>query len=584
MKVELSLAKAFQGTGNVKNVKEKEAHDSKGKPKEKGDRKPDSAAGIFVSVLVGSSNIKGLESVSSKISGKPPKVLNDNADLKKEGRGSSSKGSSGQSALLNVKKGAASYPSSLIEEKDKKDSKETSSKIVNDKKNSEGVSTLNVASERPSESKKTESKNASGKVEKAPDPKPINEKTAAASDSNISQKSPSPTSGGNGPSEKDGSTGKSPSVTSKVSELSDPTPSKSTNLTKQSSDLENVAKSDEKGVGRKDIGLFPKSNSSGTEKEVKSGPSKTKGKIENDLSVKPSNSARIRQPQDPKLKEEVEIQSGTISREKKTSSGTEPDKPSKNVDTSSISAPRATVSPSLKEGSSQGSDFQNDFKREISGGEKTSQTKDSSKAFSDDVKVKIETDRPANLPGSRELKTNENSTKIFEVSTKKMSLKKYDDLPQVSREGANAQNAPKAKDVSSTSKPQPIHVTQQISESIVKALQNQKPPIKVQIQLSPPSLGKVAITVVERTGGTSLILSSDNTKTQEMLKNAAPVMVNQLSNLNFNVISVQVNGQWLSADGGNHQGGNNERNNENKDKKESAEKFSDLKKSLEKEV
>ena len=98
------------------------------------------------------------------------------------------------------------------------------------------------------------------------------------------------------------------------------------------------------------------------------------------------------------------------------------------------------------------------------------------------------------------------------------------------------------------------HISKQIVTAISKALEDQKPPLKVEIKLDPPSLGKITIEITEKAGKTSLFMNVENAKTRELMKMLIPVMTNQLSNLNFNVVDVQLNGQqWLEDGSSNHQ-------------------------------
>ncbi len=107
-----------------------------------------------------------------------------------------------------------------------------------------------------------------------------------------------------------------------------------------------------------------------------------------------------------------------------------------------------------------------------------------------------------------------------------------------------------------------------ITDFIVKSLKEQKLPVRVEIQLNPPSLGKIEISLTEDGGKTTLIINSANDKTQEMLKNAIPVIVDRLSNLNFNIVNVQVNGQELYQ---NNSNGDSQRKDE-RDRKSNQEK------------
>ncbi|MGC9139238.1 flagellar hook-length control protein FliK [Athalassotoga sp.] len=147
-----------------------------------------------------------------------------------------------------------------------------------------------------------------------------------------------------------------------------------------------------------------------------------------------------------------------------------------------------------------------------------------------------------------------------------IDAKVYESLPQSSRGEVPARSVP---DESGDSVP-----FSRITDFIAKSLKDQKLPVKVEIQLNPPSLGRVEISLTEDGGRTMLIINSANDKTQEMLKSAMPVIVDRLSNLNFNIVNVQINGQeWYQ----NNSNEDNQRKDErNRKQNQEREKFSEF--------
>lgn len=143
--------------------------------------------------------------------------------------------------------------------------------------------------------------------------------------------------------------------------------------------------------------------------------------------------------------------------------------------------------------------------------------------------------------------------------------KDYGSLPQLNREKGISQVV--KSDVTSKTPQMPKSISTQVVTAISKALENQRPPLKIQIQLNPPQLGKVIIEVTEKAGKTSLLLSVENDKTRELMKMALPIMTNQLSNLNFNVTNVQINGQQWFDSGQSHQEQKREQNERKKEER-----------------
>lgn len=123
----------------------------------------------------------------------------------------------------------------------------------------------------------------------------------------------------------------------------------------------------------------------------------------------------------------------------------------------------------------------------------------------------------------------------------------YESLPQVSRDQIAG------RQVSKESENTNFIPVSKISDLLIKSIKAQKLPVKIEVQLDPPTLGKVEITLTEDNDKTVLAVNSANEKTQELLRNNLPVIIDKLSNLNFNIVSVQINGQeWYqnaSGDG-----------------------------------
>ncbi|BBJ27559.1 flagellar hook-length control protein FliK [Athalassotoga saccharophila] len=179
----------------------------------------------------------------------------------------------------------------------------------------------------------------------------------------------------------------------------------------------------------------------------------------------------------------------------------------------------------------------------------------------DTVNVKIQNVVKENFSGQNfKVEINDKDTK-YSLN----DVKVYEYLPQSSRgENVQPKNSPDKDGV-------PIS---KITDFIAKSLKDQKLPVKVDIQLNPPSLGKIEISLTEDGGKTTLIINSSNDKTQEMLKNAMPVIVDRLSNLNFNIVNVQINGQeWYQNSSNEDSQRKDERNRKQNQEKE---KFSEF--------
>ncbi len=124
------------------------------------------------------------------------------------------------------------------------------------------------------------------------------------------------------------------------------------------------------------------------------------------------------------------------------------------------------------------------------------------------------------------------------------------------------------------------HIVHKISQAVIKALENHKPPLKLEIKLNPPKLGKVSIIMVEKGGKTILTMNAEKLQTQELLRMVIPIVVNQLSNLNFNVVSVQLNAQqWFENNDKGH--GRNNNDGQRKRQRESGKFSDDFKKAYE---
>ncbi|GEM_PF-4645774 len=134
-----------------------------------------------------------------------------------------------------------------------------------------------------------------------------------------------------------------------------------------------------------------------------------------------------------------------------------------------------------------------------------------------------------------------------QLGSKKLS-KDYEALPQLNR-GENKKNV--IKNDIRDEKPTANRISKQVITAILRELKAQKPPLKIEIRLNPPELGKITLEIREKAGKTSFFLNVENEKTKELMKNVLPVMINQLSNLNFNVVEIQMNGQqWLNDEAG----------------------------------
>ncbi len=206
---------------------------------------------------------------------------------------------------------------------------------------------------------------------------------------------------------------------------------------------------------------------------------------------------------------------------------------------------------------------------------RTSKIKEShSKEHFDDVQVKIT--KGQNVLKHDEIKAVRN-VKTFDNSSAKLkkNLNIYKDLPQVNR-GMQSQRNFKSQlqDVAEDREQTKMReVSKQISQTVMKALENQKPPLKIELHLNPPQLGKVTINIVEKNGKASLIIDVEKNKTFELMKSAVPIMTNQLSNLNFNLVNIQLNGQQLFEGNQERKQNENRQNGENKEK--NGRKFSD---------
>lgn len=204
-----------------------------------------------------------------------------------------------------------------------------------------------------------------------------------------------------------------------------------------------------------------------------------------------------------------------------------------------------------------------------------------SKIFEDDIRIKIEKGTP--FQKKNELRLSRITNKVAHINLKKRELESYKTLPQVSREFTRfSQTKILFKEKRIEEHEILSHVAHKISQAIIRALESQKPPLKLEIKLNPPQLGKVSITVVEKAGKTFLTINAENLRTQELLKMVTPIIINQLSNLNFNVVDVQLNAQqWL--ENGNERHSRN--NNGGREKQKGDGNFSDdFKETYEKEV
>jgi len=203
------------------------------------------------------------------------------------------------------------------------------------------------------------------------------------------------------------------------------------------------------------------------------------------------------------------------------------------------------------------------------------------KVFEDDIRIKIEKGNFS--PKKDETRFSRIINRTVHINPKKRELEPYKVLPQVSREFTSlSQVKVLLKEKKIEGHEILNHIVHEVSQAVVKALENQKPPLKLEIKLNPPQLGKVSITVIEKAGKTFLTLNAENQRTQELLKMVAPIIINQLSNLNFNIVDVQLNAQqWLENGGERH----SRNNNGGREKQKDDGKFSDdFKETYEKEV
>ncbi len=156
-----------------------------------------------------------------------------------------------------------------------------------------------------------------------------------------------------------------------------------------------------------------------------------------------------------------------------------------------------------------------------------------------------------------------------EFKTASTNFKDYAFLPQTKRENTvkPAQNV--------ETKGAEVHrVAKQILVAVSKALENQKPPLKIELHLNPPELGKITIKIVEKGGKTSFIMNTQNVRAHELMKMALPIMNMQLSQLNFNVVEIQLNGQqWTGGESGNHRKRGEHNAEREKDKRNFSEEF-----------
>ncbi len=195
-----------------------------------------------------------------------------------------------------------------------------------------------------------------------------------------------------------------------------------------------------------------------------------------------------------------------------------------------------------------------------------------SKGHFDEVQVKIT--KGQNVFEHDKIKAVKNVKKFDNSSTKlKKSLNIYKDLPQVNRGIEVQHNFKSTLQKLSEERINPKGLSTQISRIITKALENQKPPLKIEIHLNPPQLGKVTINIVETNGKTSLVIDVEKTKTLELMKASIPIMNNQLSNLNFNLVNIQLNGQQLFEGNQERKQNGDHKNGENREK--DGRKFSD---------
>lgn len=197
-----------------------------------------------------------------------------------------------------------------------------------------------------------------------------------------------------------------------------------------------------------------------------------------------------------------------------------------------------------------------------------------SKERFDNVQVKIT--KGQNVSKHDEIKAVRNVKTFDDPSAKlKKDLNVYKDLPQVNR-GIQSQHSFKSRlqSISESQEQTKLReVSTRISQVVTRALENQKPPLKIEIHLDPPQLGKITINVVEKNGKTSLIIDVEKNKSFELMKSAVPIMTNQLSNLNFNLVNIQLNGQQLFGGNQEKKQSANQQNSENKE--ENGKKFSD---------
>ena len=191
------------------------------------------------------------------------------------------------------------------------------------------------------------------------------------------------------------------------------------------------------------------------------------------------------------------------------------------------------------------------------------------------VKIQSGTENTFKFDIGSIVQSTESSNSADKSQKKNMELKNYQELPQVAREMTQSQSQPELVQNQRLNDTNPSTLSSKITSALSNA-EDQKVPVKIEIQLNPPSLGNVEISLTEDGGKTSLMLTSDNQKTQELLKTALPMIIDKMSVLNFNVVNVQINGQeWYQ----NNPNGDESRDN-GKDKKEkddkSNEKFEDI--------
>ena len=193
------------------------------------------------------------------------------------------------------------------------------------------------------------------------------------------------------------------------------------------------------------------------------------------------------------------------------------------------------------------------------------------------VQIKIESGRINSKISTRNAKI---INKMHVVKLVRKRSEAYTSLPQVSRGAVLHTKVNTLFKEQSKNHEISSHIVHKISQAVIKALENHKPPLKLEIKLNPPKLGKVSIIMVEKGGKTILTMNAEKLQTQELLRMVIPIVVNQLSNLNFNVVSVQLNAQqWLENNDKGH--GRNNNDGQRKRQRESGKFSDDFKKAYE---